>query len=114
MLNYHILSQRLTRDIGIPLAELPLEPQHGRILLASSSCGEEAVTLVSLLSVPHLWTASRGAHRAQVCEDRVQGIAMVSMVEFYHCTQDLDIIDVLDQPQQYVYLCDESFCKHAN
>ena len=57
---------RLTRDVGLPLAELPLEPQHGRILLASSQCGEEAVTLVALLSGPHLWTASRGAHKAQV------------------------------------------------
>ena len=38
----------------------------GRVLLASAGCGEEAVTLVALMSVPHLWTASRGAHRAQV------------------------------------------------
>ena len=52
--------------MGLPLAELPLEPQLGRVLLASAACGEEAVTLAALLSVPHLWTASRGAHRAQV------------------------------------------------
>lgn len=58
---------KLTREVGLALAELPLEPQVGRILLASgpAKCGEEAVTLCALLSVPHIWTASKGAHRAQ-------------------------------------------------
>lgn len=111
---------RLTQDIGLVLAELPLDPQLGRMLLASARslpshpaasgrpapdstgtarassageadgtheggtvggleeagfsgrrealglCSEEVATLAALLSVPHLWVASRGAHRAQV------------------------------------------------
>lgn len=66
---------RLTRSIGLPLSELPVEPHLGRVLLASAApgtdasgskgCSQEVVVLVALLSVPHLWTASRGAHRAQ-------------------------------------------------
>ncbi len=61
------LSCRLTRDVGLVLAELPLEPQLGRLLLASgpAGCSDEAATLCAMLSVPHLWTASHGAHRAQ-------------------------------------------------
>lgn len=109
---------RLTQDIGLVLAELPLDPQLGRMLLASARslpshpatsgrpdstgtarassareadgtreggtaggleeagfsgrrealglCSDEVATLAALLSVPHLWVASRGAHRAQV------------------------------------------------
>lgn len=53
---------RLTREIGVPLAELPVDPLLGRILLASGeySCGGEAATLAAMLTAQPIWMASAG------------------------------------------------------
>ena len=74
--------------MGLPLADLPLEPALGRCLLAScgigaeadgcsgtsatasrisataSGCSEEMLTIAAMLSVPHIWVPASGAQRA--------------------------------------------------
>lgn len=51
---------QLTEDIGYQLAELPLEPRLGVILLNSCkdefNCSEEMLSIVSMLSISHLFT----------------------------------------------------------
>ena len=53
---------RLTRPLGMHLAELPLEPQLGKALLASGEleCLEEMLTVAAYLQVQSAWTSSRG------------------------------------------------------
>ncbi|GIL82479.1 hypothetical protein Vretifemale_11301 [Volvox reticuliferus] len=57
---------RLTRDVGLALAALPLEPGLGAALLASRDlgCCEEMLTLVALLSLQQVWAPAQGAVRA--------------------------------------------------
>lgn len=55
-----VCARRLTQSVGIPLAELPLEPQLGAALLASATtfgCCQELLTLAGMLSVPAVWAA---------------------------------------------------------
>ena len=53
---------RLTRPLGMHLAELPLEPQLGKALLASGEleCLEEMLTVAAYLQVQSAWASSRG------------------------------------------------------
>lgn len=53
---------RLTLEVGVPLAELPVDPLLGRILLASGEygCGGEAATLAAMLTAQPIWMASAG------------------------------------------------------
>ena len=56
---------RLTRLLGMYLAELPLEPQLGKALLVSGElgCVEEMLTVASYLQVQSVWESSRGRQR---------------------------------------------------
>jgi HrpA-like RNA helicase len=59
----HPAPLRLTKAVGVPLAELPLPPQLGAALLAAATrfgCCQELLTLAGMLSVPAVW-ASPGA-----------------------------------------------------
>lgn len=50
----------MTKSIGLPLAELPLEPQLGAALLAAVTrfnCCQELLTIAGMLSVPTVWAA---------------------------------------------------------
>lgn len=51
---------RLTADVGLRLAELPLEPQLARALLASGElgCSEEVATIAALMSVRTVWAGA--------------------------------------------------------
>jgi pre-mRNA-splicing factor ATP-dependent RNA helicase DHX15/PRP43 len=47
--------------VGLPLAELPLEPQLGAALLAACTrfgCCQELLTIAGMLSVPSVWAAA--------------------------------------------------------
>ncbi|KAG2447032.1 hypothetical protein HYH02_008184 [Chlamydomonas schloesseri] len=57
---------RLTKDVGLALAALPLDPSLGAALLASRQlgCVEELLTVVALMSVPHVWAPAAGSLRA--------------------------------------------------
>lgn len=66
---------RLSSDVGLLLAGLPLEPALGRCLLAAArraqqqeggggSCGEEALVCVAMLSLPSVWVTVAGSGRA--------------------------------------------------
>ncbi|PNW76512.1 hypothetical protein CHLRE_11g467654v5 [Chlamydomonas reinhardtii] len=57
---------RLTKDVGLALAALPLEPSLGAALLAARrlGCVEELLTVAALMSVPHVWAPAAGALRA--------------------------------------------------
>ncbi len=57
---------RLTAPLGTRLAELPLEPQLGKALLASDAlgCVSEMLTVAAYLQVAHVWQSSRGRQRA--------------------------------------------------
>ncbi|KAG2488343.1 hypothetical protein HYH03_013033 [Edaphochlamys debaryana] len=57
---------RLTKDVGLALSALPLEPPLGAALLASRGlgCAEELLTIASLMSVQHVWAPAQGATRA--------------------------------------------------
>ena len=57
---------RLTAPLGTRLAELPLEPQLGKALLASDAlgCVSEMLTIAAYLQVAHVWQSSRGRQRA--------------------------------------------------
>ena len=56
---------RLTRPLGMYLAEIPLEPQLGKALLVSGElgCVEEMLTVASYLQVQSVWESSRGRQR---------------------------------------------------
>lgn len=56
---------KLTRPLGIHLAELPLEPQLGKALLVSGElgCVEEMLTVAAYLQVQTLWVSSRGQQK---------------------------------------------------
>lgn len=53
---------RLTREVGMPLAELPLPPLLGRALLAASKLGclQEMVVVAAMMSVPRVWQVGVG------------------------------------------------------
>ncbi|GIL60047.1 hypothetical protein Vafri_14666 [Volvox africanus] len=57
---------RLTPDVGLALAALPLEPGLGAVLLASRElgCCEEVLTLVALMGLHHVWAPAQGAVHA--------------------------------------------------
>ena len=57
---------KLTAPLGQRLAELPLEPQLGKALLASDhlGCTSEMLTVAAYLQVTHVWQSSRGRQRA--------------------------------------------------
>ena len=57
---------RLTSPLGTRLAELPLEPQLGKALLASDKlgCVSEMLTVAAYLQVAHVWQSARGKQRA--------------------------------------------------
>ena len=57
---------KLTSPLGQRLAELPLEPQLGKALLASDDlgCTSEMLTVAAYLQVTHVWQSSRGRQRA--------------------------------------------------
>ncbi|KAI7870312.1 P-loop containing nucleoside triphosphate hydrolase protein [Spinellus fusiger] len=52
---------RLTLPLGAQLAEFPVDPMLGKILLASGEfkCSEEIVTIAAMLSVQDVWVSSR-------------------------------------------------------
>ena len=54
---------RLTDAVGAKLAEFPVEPRAGRMLLASLElgCAEEALTVAAVLSVESVFSESRRA-----------------------------------------------------
>ena len=56
----------LTDPIGLRMAEFPLSPQYSRMLLSSSEfqCGEEILSIVSLLQVQNLFVEPRSGQRA--------------------------------------------------
>ncbi|KAL0085039.1 helicase associated domain-containing protein [Phycomyces blakesleeanus] len=51
----------LTLPLGEQLAEFPVDPMLGKILLASGEfkCSEEIVTIAAMLSVQDIWVQSR-------------------------------------------------------
>ena len=53
---------KLTNPLGIHLAELPVEPQLGKMLLVSSEmgCVREALTVAAYMQVRSLWVTHRG------------------------------------------------------
>ena len=66
--NSHTLptSPFLSSQVGALMAELPLDPQLAKVLVASPafSCSNEALTIVAMLSVPPVWVRPRDAARA--------------------------------------------------
>jgi ATP-dependent RNA helicase DDX35 len=64
---------RLTKPLGMHLAELPLEPQLGKALLVSGElgCVQEMLTVSAYLQVQTLWVSPRGRQkRLDECRDR--------------------------------------------
>lgn len=53
---------KLTSPLGVHLAELPLEPQLGKMLLVSGEmkCAREALTVAAYMQVQSLWVTHRG------------------------------------------------------
>ena len=56
---------KLTKPLGMHLAELPLEPQLGKALLVSGElrCVEEMLTVAAYLQVNSVWVSSRGRQK---------------------------------------------------
>jgi ATP-dependent RNA helicase DHX8/PRP22 len=49
---------KLTPDIGVPLARLPVDPMYGRVLLAAAlkeGCAVEAMQLVAMVSAENVF-----------------------------------------------------------
>lgn len=66
------LACRLTPSVGLPLAELPLEPQLGAALLAATNryaCCQELLTIAGMLSVPAVWAAPGAVGGRKALED---------------------------------------------
>eukprot|EP00271_Cylindrocystis_brebissonii_P018953 TRINITY_DN5547_c0_g3_i1.p1 TRINITY_DN5547_c0_g3~~TRINITY_DN5547_c0_g3_i1.p1 ORF type:complete len:262 (+),score=48.67 TRINITY_DN5547_c0_g3_i1:50-787(+) len=61
---------KLTKPIGIQMAELPVAPEVGRMLLAGSEmgCAEEASTVAACMGVQSVW--ARGSGRKEMDEAR--------------------------------------------
>jgi ATP-dependent RNA helicase DDX35 len=64
---------KLTKPFGMHLAELPVEPQLGRMLLVSGElgCVREALTVAAYMQVQSLWVTHRGQKkRLDMMRDR--------------------------------------------
>jgi ATP-dependent RNA helicase DHX8/PRP22 len=49
---------KLTPDVGLPLARLPVDPMYGRVLLAAAlkeECAVEALQLVAMVSADNVF-----------------------------------------------------------
>jgi hypothetical protein len=61
---HHQPQNRLTKEVGLPLAALPLDPQLSTCLLAAArrfDCTDHVLLLCGLLSVPSVWAHGQGA-----------------------------------------------------
>ncbi|KAL1929926.1 hypothetical protein VTP01DRAFT_1080 [Rhizomucor pusillus] len=63
---------RLTMPLGMQLAEFPIDPMLGKILLSSGEykCSEEILTIAAMLSVQNVYMQSARASKEQVQEAR--------------------------------------------
>lgn len=63
---------RLTMPLGMQLAEFPIDPMLGKILLSSGEykCSEEILTIAAMLSVQNVYMQSTRASKEQVQEAR--------------------------------------------
>lgn len=53
---------KLSKDIGVPLSRLPVDPMYGRVLLAAAlkeECAVEALQLVAMVSAENVFINPR-------------------------------------------------------
>lgn len=69
---------QLTTPIGLQLAELPIEPQMGRALLAAveMGCADDVVTIAACTSVDNIWYRDRHILSAADFEERKKAFSV--------------------------------------
>ena len=84
---------RLTKEVGLPMTELPLDPMLSRMLLASNTykCGAEASILAAMLSAQPIFinvassqqrALERIKRKLSVCEGDL--VSLVNIYRLYH------------------------------